>query len=269
MALTQFIVHAIVQAVTEVFPISSGGHDALLSHFSIWPSPGEVFTLGLRFGLLLAVPVYFWRDVGDMVGGVMRAAKGKRDPGARLALQILLAAIPTLGLGFAYEMYVAGSWETPIVLGWAVVGFAALMLLLDRMSMTLKRVEHTGYGDAIAVSVCYVLGLIPGVGGAAAAMTMARLLGYERAHAVRLALLLAIPVWAAMTARDAYMTFKIHGAVIATTDIAGAGTAFVAALVSIAILMSWLRRSTFTPFLVYRLLIGTVVLLLAYDVIAL
>jgi undecaprenyl-diphosphatase len=268
-ALTQFIVHAIVQAVTEVFPVSSGGHEALLSHLSVWDPPGKIFTLGLRVGLLLAVLAYFWRDVGEMAGGMIRAAKGKRDPGARLALQIMIAAVPTLALGFAFERYVAGGWETPIVLGWAVVGFAVLMLLLDRMSMTLKRVEHTGYGDAIAVSACYVLGLIPGAGGAAAAMTMARLLGYERAHAVRLALLLAIPVWAAVIARDAYMAFKVDGAVIANTDIAAAGAAFIAALASIAILMSWLRRSTFTPFLVYRLLIGTAVLLLAYDVIAL
>ncbi len=86
---------------------------------------------------------------------------------------------------------------------------------------------------------------------------------------MRLALLLAIPVWAAVIARDAYMAFKIEGAVIANTDIAAAGAAFIAALVSIAILMRWLRRSTFTPFLVYRLLIGVGVLLLAYDVIAL
>lgn len=269
MALTQLIVHAIVQAVTEVFPVSSGGHDILLSRFSVWQPRSPVFTLGLRLGVLLAVLAYFWRDMGDMMGGLIRAAQGKRDPGARLALQILVAALPTLALGFAFERYVAGPWQTPIILGWAVVGFGVLMLLLDRMSMTLKRVEHTGYGDAIAVGICYVFGLIPGAGGAAAAMTMARVLGYERAHAVRLALLLAIPVWAAVIARDAYMTFKVEGAVIANADIAGTGAAFAAALTSIAILMSWLRRGTFTPFLVYRLLIGGAVLLLAYDVIAL
>jgi undecaprenyl-diphosphatase len=268
-ALTQFIVHAIVQAVTEVFPISSGGHAALLSYFSVQTAPSRVFTLGLQVGLLLAVLAYFWRDVADMVGGVIRVAKGKPDPGARLVLQILIAAVLTLALGFAFERYVAGPWQTPVVLGWAVVGLGVLMLLFDRMSMTVKRVEHTGYGDAIAVGVCYVLGLIPGVGGAAAAMTMARLLGYERGHAVRLAFLLAIPVWAAVIARDAYVTFRVEGAVIGNLDIAAAGVAFIAALVSIAILMSWLRRATFTPFLVYRLLIGTAVLLVAYDVIEL
>jgi undecaprenyl-diphosphatase len=268
-ALTQFIGHAVVEAVAEIIPVSAAGHAALLSHFDAWNSPSKVFTVGLRTGLLLAVLVYFWRDVGDMVGGLFRAAKGKRDPGARLALQIVLAAIPTLGLGFAFEYYVGDAWQTPILLGWAVVGFGVLMLLLDRMSMTVNRIEHTSYGDAIAVSMCHVFGLIPGAGGAAVAMTMARMLGYERAHAVRLALLVAIPVWAAVIARDAYMAFKIEGAVIANTDIVAAGTAFVSALISIAILMSWLRRGTFTPFLVYRLLIGAAVLLLAYDVIAL
>lgn len=268
MALTQLIVHAIVQAFTEIFPIGAAGHDFLIASFLAGPSPGKVFALAVRAGLLLAVLSYFWEDLADMIGGVIRAAKGKRDPGARLALQIIVAALPTLGLGFAFEQYVAGSWETPAVMGWCIVGFGALMLLLDRMSMTVNRLEHASFGDAVAISLCQVLALIPGIGSAAATMTMARLLGYERAHAVRLALLLAIPVWAAVIARDAYTLFEVEGAVLRSADAIAAGAAYLAALAAIAILMNWLRRSTFTAFLVYRLLVGAAVLTLAYDLIA-
>ncbi len=268
MALTQSIVHAAVQAVTEVFPIGAAGHDALIAAFIGMPQSGPGFSLATRAGLLLAVLVYFWRDVADMASGVIRAAKGKRDPGAGLALHIIVAAVPTLGLGFAFQTYVAGPWQTTAVMGWCIVGFGLLMLLLDRMSMTVKRIEHLGFTDAIAISVCQVLAQIPGVGQAAATMTMARTLGYERPHAVRLALLLMTPVWIAVIGRDAYMLLAVERYIVATPDMIAAGTAFMAALIAIAILMSWLRRATFTPFLVYRLLIGVGVLLLAYDVIA-
>ena len=268
MALTQLIVHAVVQAVTEVFPIGGSGHQALISQFLDNPPPGKALSLSLRAALLLAVLTYFWRDLLDMAGGVIRAAKGKRDPGARLALQIFVAAIPTLGLGFAFEQYIAGPWETPAVMGWAIVGFGVLMLLFDRMSMTVKRIEHASYADAIAISICQVLALIPGAGTAAVTMTMARVLGYERAHAVRLAFLLTIPVSAAVIARDAYTLFEIDGETVANPEIMAGAAGFVAALIAIAILMSWLRRSTFMPFLVYRLLLGAAVLALAYDLIA-
>lgn len=268
MALTQLIVHAAVQAVTEVLPLGAAGHEALISAFMDTPQFGPAFALATRAGLLLAVLAYFWRDVADMAAGVIRAAKGKRDSGAGLALHIVIAAVPTLGLGFAFQTYVAGPWQTPVVMGWCIVGFGMLMLLLDRMSMTVKRIEHLGFADAIAISVCQVLALIPGVGQAAATMTMARTLGYERPHAVRLALLLMTPVWIAVMGRDAYMLLAVERYIIATPDLIAAGTAFMAALIAIAILMRWLRRATFTPLLVYRLLIGVGVLLLAYDVIA-
>jgi undecaprenyl-diphosphatase len=268
-AVTQLIVHAVVEAVTEVFPIGAAGHTALMSHFLIAAPPNRALALAIRAGMLLAVLIYFWRDVGDMIGGVIRAAKGKRDPGAKLALQIFVAAILTLGLGFAFEQYAAGAWETPIVMGWCIVGFGALMLLLDRMSMTVNRIEHTSYGDAIAISAAQVLGLIPGVGATAASMIMARVLGYERAHAARLALLLAIPVWIAVLVRDAYMLIEVEGRMPMTPDMIAGGVAFAAAFIAIAILMNWLRRATFTPFLAYRLLLGTAVLVLAYNLVAL
>ena len=269
MALTQLIVHAVVQAVAEVFPIGAAGHQALMGRLLDSTPPDKALSLAIHTGLLLAVLAYFWRDVGDMIGGVIRAAKGKRDPGARLALQIFVAAIPTLGAGFAFEHYVAGSWQTLVVTGWAIVGFGLLMLAFDSMSMTVKRIEHASYADAIAISLCQVLALIPGAGAAAVTMTMARVLGYERAHAVRFAFLLTIPVSAAVIARDAYTLFQVEGGIITTPQVAAAAAGFVAALIAIAILMSWLRRSTFTPFLVYRLLLGAAVLTVAYDLIAL
>jgi undecaprenyl-diphosphatase len=268
LALTQLIVLAVLQALTEVLPISAEGHLVLWSRISGWPAPGEGFRLALHVGLILSILGYFWRDLGDMIVGVVRAAKGKRDPGARLALQIFVAAIPVLGLGFAFEHYVAGDWATPVVMGWAIVGYGLLLLLMDRMCMTVKRLEHATFADTMAISLCQVLALVPGTAATGITMTMARALGYERADAARLAFLLALPVLIGVSARDVYQFITIEGETITGMDVVSGAVAFLAGLIGIAILMSWLRRSTFTPFVVYRLLVGVAVLALAYGWVA-
>ena len=251
--------------MTEIFPVGAAGPSALFSLALHWPEPAEGFFLAQRVGLLLAVMAYFWRDVGEMATGVMRAAKGKRDPGARLTLQILAAAIPTLGLGFVIETYGTDSWKTPGVTAWAIIGFGLLLLLFDRMTMTVKRIEHATYIDAIAIGLCQLLALVPGAGAAAVTMTMARVLGYERAHAVRFALLLAIPVAGVVTARDAFVYFSGDNAGISNVDILCGVIGFFAGLAALAFMMAWLKRGTFTPFVIVRLLLGAAVMALTYG----
>ena len=172
--------------MAEVFPVGAQGHMVLLSQLLEWREPSAALRLTLRVGLLLGVMAYFRSDLAEMIVGVMRAAKGKRSPEAGLALQIAVAAIPTLGLGFAFEYYLASDWETLHVTGWAIAGGALLLLLCDRMSMTVKRVDHATYVDSIVVGLGQVIALVPGIGSAAMSITLARLLGFECAQAVRL-----------------------------------------------------------------------------------
>lgn len=265
MALTQLIVLAVLQSLAEVFPVGAEGHQALLSSIPHWPAPASALRLTLRVGLLLGVMAYFWRDLADMVAGVIRAAKGKRNADGVLPLLIIIAAIPTLGLGFAFEYYLKGDWETLHVTGWAIVGGALLLLAADRMSMTVKRVDHATAVDSIVVGLGQVIALVPGIGAAAMSITLARLLGFERVQAARFYFLLSIPVSIAVIARDAYGLFTIEQGSISNLDILCGAAAFFAALIGIAILMAWLRRSTFLPFVVYRLLLGLAVLAVAYE----
>ncbi len=262
MALTQLIVLAVLQSLTEVFPVGAEGHVALITKLLHWPDPGNGFRLAVRIGLLLGVAAYFWSDLGDMIVGVIRATKGKRNPDARLALQLAVAAVPILGLGFAFEYYLAGDWETLHVMGWTIVGGALALWLFDRMCMTVKRVEHATFIDTIVLGLGQVIALVPGA--VAAGITLARLLGYERRDAARLYFLLSIPVSAVVIARDAYTLFTVEHGSISNIDILCGVVAFFAALIGLSILMAWLRRSTFTPFVIYRLLLGSAVLAVAY-----
>ncbi|MDX2144788.1 MAG: undecaprenyl-diphosphate phosphatase [Rhodospirillaceae bacterium] len=265
MALTQIIVLAIVQGLTEFLPVSSSGHLALIPMFTGWPDQGLPMDVAVHVGTMLAACIYFWRDLWTMLVGLARFAKGKRDPGARLAFQIIVATIPVLAAAWAFEKYVGDSVRQMMVIGWTTTGYAVLLFITDKMCMTVKRVEHATYLDAILIGGMQILALVPGTSRSGITMTMARLLGYERPEAARFSMLLSIPtiaaggVWLVMKLREAHDTSMTNDALL------GIGLAFVSGFLAIAIMMAWLRRSTFTPFVIYRLILGAVVLATAYG----
>lgn len=264
-ALAQIMVLALLQGVAEIFPISPAGHAALLESILAWSEPPQIFLLSVRVGALLGIMAYFWQDLWEMATGVVRALRGKRDAGAALAGQVLSATIATLVLGFLLIRYIEINIQSLAVMGWAIVAGAILLFAFDYLSMTVKRVEHATYWDTALIGVMQLAVLIPGVGRTALAMTMARFLGYERPAAARLSLILSIPVLAVLSARDAYDLGIAQITRVANTDIFGGVIGFVGGLIAVAILMAWLKRSSFMPFVVYRLAVGGVILAMAYG----
>lgn len=265
MPLTQIIVLAIVQGLTEFLPVSSSGHLALIPMFTGWPDQGLSMDVAVHVGTMFAACIYFWRDLWAMLLGLTRFLRGKRDPGARLAFQIIVATIPTLAAAWAFEKYVGDAVRQMVIIGWTTVGYAILLFIFDKMCMTIKRVEHASYGDAILIGAAQILALVPGTSRSGITMTMARLLGYERAEAARFSMLLSIPT---IAAGGVWLIMKLQKAdsMSMTQDaLLGMAMSFVTGLFAIAIMMAWLRRSTFTPFVIYRLILGSVVLATAYG----
>jgi undecaprenyl-diphosphatase len=260
-SLTHFLVLGALYALAEVLPIGATAHFAWLDGWFALPSAGsnldaQAFGLGLHIGLLLTAALYFWQDIVDMVTGLIRVAKGKRDPSARLAFQLVVAIIPTVAavVGLRYVRDVP--WTTPTSTGWTAFGVGMLVLLFDRACMTVKRIEHAGYGDAILLGIAQMCAIVPGVGRIAILVAMARLLGYERRDAARFAFLISIPTLAAAAAWNTYGLVTV-GAPISLRMVAlGVAIALVVGLPVLAAMMNWLRRSTFTPFAVYRLVMA-------------
>lgn len=265
LALTQIIVLAIVQGLTEFLPVSSSGHLALLPMFMDWPDQGLPMDVAVHIGTMFAACIYFWRDLWAMIVGLGRAVRGKRDPGARLAFQILLATIPVLGAAYAFEKYVGDSVRQMAVIGWTTLGYGILLFVVDKTCMTIKRVEHASYVDVLLIGCAQILAFVPGTSRSGISMTMARLLGYERPEAARLSMLLSIPtiaaggVWLVMKIRETENTNLSQDALF------GMAMSFVAGLIAIAFMMAWLKRATFTPFVIYRLILGCLVLATAYG----
>lgn len=250
------------QGIAHVAPLSGGAHLYLFETFTSWTPLEPSIQLAMSFGWLLALMAYLRRDLADMGTGIIRAAKGKRDPGARLAAQLAIGAILAGGAAFALMRYVDLTFDTARAVGWAALICGGLLFLLDRMSMTIKRIEHASFADTVIVALAQLIAVIPGVGRSSITMIFGRVLGYERMDAARLSMLLGIPALAAFCAlRTLEMWRDGTGAWSASLLVAGV-LSFLAALLTLAAMMAWLRRHTFAPFAVYRIILGAVILAL-------
>lgn len=224
--------------------------------------------VAVHIGTLLAVLLYFWRDLWSMIIGCWRFSKGRRDPGARLAVMVILGTLPIIGAGVMLKDHMDG-FRTLEVIGWTTLGFGLLLGLVDRLCMTVKRMEHIGVLDTLIIGLFQVLALIPGTSRSGITMTAARLLGFERSDSARFSMLLSIPT---IVAAGTLVGLDLYEAGDwAVTESAGiaAALAFLSALIAIALMMAWLRTAGFGIFVVYRVILGTALLLIAYGILPL
>ncbi len=256
MALYHILVLAIVQGVTEFLPISSSGHLVLTSQVLGWPDQGLLIDVAVHVGTLFAVMVYFWRDLWMIALGSVGLATGRKGPGARLAGQILIATLPVVIVGFFGREYVGAFLRDIEVIAWATIGFAVLLWIADQWGMTVRRVEHLNFGNAIFIGLAQVLALIPGTSRSGITMTAGRFLGMERSEAARFSLLLSIPTILGAGALGAAELYASENVTLGQDVFLSVGLAFLAGLLSIAVMMRWLSRAKFTPFVLYRIALG-------------
>lgn len=274
MPLLLLAILAVVQGITEFLPISSSGHLVL-----VWEVFDQTQAAGARaaeterldldvavhVGTLAAVCLYFWRDIWQMSLGLLRLLTGRRDPGARLAGLVLLASLPIIPAGYFGKDLVLIYFRDIAVIGWTTLGFGILLGFADRFGMLINRIEHMGWAQAAIIGLTQVLALVPGTSRSGITMTTARFLGFERSEAARFSMLLAIPAIVgagSVVGLDLYQSGDLS---LGRDAAVAAGLAFVAALIAIAAMMAWLRRASFTPFVIYRILLGVLLLALVYG----
>jgi undecaprenyl-diphosphatase len=273
MPLLHIAVVAIVQGITEFLPISSSGHLILawqaLEQGTGQPVPPQaqqlVMDISVHVGTLGAVMAYLWREIWLMLRGMGLAVRGRPSPGLRLLGLLALATIPVIIGGVLLDMFVGTALRSAEVIGWAFIVFGLLLYVVDRISLTVKRIEHFGIGSALFVGFAQVLALIPGTSRAGITMTAARMLGYERVDSARFSMLLSIPTIIAAGGLAGYKIYKSNNASLGFDALLGAALSFVVAFLAILAMMSWLRRASFTPFVIYRLIFGVFLLAVFYG----
>ncbi|MEC8462446.1 MAG: undecaprenyl-diphosphate phosphatase [Pseudomonadota bacterium] len=265
MPMTQLTVIALIQGITEFLPISSSGHLVLIPSITGWHDQGLVIDVAVHIGTLGAVMAYLWRDIGKIIIGILKPGKVRLNVGLRLISYLTVATIPlVIAGGIVYE-YIGASLRSAVVVGWATLGFGILLFFADRYSVTINRLEHMTITRAFIIGVAQTLALIPGASRAGTTITMARCLGFERVEAARFSMLLSIP---AIVASGVPATLELVRSDVpqALNDAIFAGTmAFITAFVSVFLMMRWLKKASYTPFVIYRIFLGVGILVWVYG----
>lgn len=264
-ALYHLLVLAVVQGLTEFLPISSSGHLVLTSRVLGWQDQGVIIDIAVHVGTLLAVMIYFWRDVARVVAGSLRLVAFRGGVDARLAIMLLIATLPIVLVGFLARDIVSTAFRNVEVIAWATIGFGLLLWLADRIGMTVQRVEHIGAFSAFAIGLAQVLALIPGTSRSGITMTAGRFMGMERPEAARFSLLLSIPTIIGAGALAGMEVWESQDIRLGYDALVAIAFSFAAGFVSIAAMMRWLQTAGFGPFVIYRVALGLLLLWWVYG----
>jgi undecaprenyl-diphosphatase len=265
---------AVVQGITEFLPISSSGHlvltwqafDALgLDGIEQSAHDRLVLDIAVHVGTLAAICLYAWREVGQMAGGVARLALGRWSPGARLAALLVVSSLPLIAVGALFTDALTAELRDTAVIAWTTIVFGIVLYIADRSTLTLRRIEHMTFTAGLLIGLAQILALIPGTSRSGITMTAARFLGFERVEAARFSLLLSIPAILGAGSLAGYDLYRSGNAVLGYTALVGAALAFGTALGAIVLMMGWLKRASFTPFVVYRVVLGSALLWWVYG----
>jgi undecaprenyl-diphosphatase len=267
LSLLQLVILAAVQGITEFLPVSSSGHLILTSELAGWPDQTLKIDVAVHIGTLAAVMLYFWRDLWSIVSDSLRPPKrghSGRRPGRRLLFYLLIGTVPVLFAGALVHLYAGDALRNPTLIAATTIGFGVLLWLADHYGITVRRIEHMTLGSVLLIGFSQMLAIVPGTSRSGITMTAARIAGFERVAAAHFSMLLSIPV---IIAAGAVAGWELHraGDAQVTGDAAiAAALAFAIALIAIWFLMQFVRRSSFTPFVIYRLLLGGGLLIWLY-----
>jgi len=260
------VILALVQGFTEFLPISSSGHLVLVPVFLGWPDQGVIMDVAVHVGTLGAVMAYLWRDIVRMLNGLWRVVKGKGvDDGAKLAFFLVLATLPVIGVGYWMHKTMPGGIRSIEVIGWATLVFGVVLWATDRFGLTVRRMEHLKIFDVMVIGISQCVALIPGTSRSGITMAAGRLLGMERPDCARFSMLLSIPTIMGAGTLKGLELYKSGDLAQMHSAISAAALSFVAALIAIAVMMAWLKRASFTPFVIYRVVLGPFLIAVAYG----
>jgi undecaprenyl-diphosphatase len=238
----------------------------LLPNLTGLADQGQVIDVAVHLGTLGAVIVYFWSDVRLAVLGAPRMLTGRIDtPGAKLAFLLLISTIPVVVAGLILHLTgLAEALRSIAVIGWMMLIFGLVLYWADQRGPKVKHAADWSLKDAIIIGLWQALALVPGTSRSGITITAGRLLGYDRESAARIAMLMSIPTIAASG-------ILLGGEVVMTADMQtardgaiAAALAFAAALAALTLMMRLLKTVSFTPYVVYRLGLGLVLLWIAY-----
>lgn len=267
MQFIEAIILGLVQGLTEFLPISSSAHLRIVGEFL--PSaqdPGATFTAITQIGTEAAVLLYFWGTIVRIIARWAQSLAGRvprNDPDARMGWLIILGTIPIGVLGFLFQDVIRNTFRNLWLVAVVLIVFGLLLGAADRWGRRTRELPELTYPHGLALGFAQALALIPGVSRSGATTTLGLALGYTRPAAAEYAFLLAVPAVFGSGFYELLQSFEEPGGPYGLAETAVATiVAFGVGLAVIAFLMRYLKRGSFLPFVIYRVLLGAVLMVL-------
>jgi undecaprenyl-diphosphatase len=262
------IILGIVQGLTEFLPISSSAHLRIVGEFlPAAQDPGATFTAITQIGTELAVLVYFWGRIMHIIAQWFRSLTGRvprNDPDARMGWIVIIGTVPIGVLGFLFQDVIRDTFRNLWLVAIVLIVFGLILGIADALGSRTRREKDLTYPHGLALGVAQALALVPGVSRSGATTTMGLALGYTRPAAAEVAFLLAVPAVFGSGLYELFHALREPGTQVfgmVETAVATA-VAFGVGLAVIAFLMTYLKRGSFLPFVIYRLALGGVIMVL-------
>lgn len=248
-----------VQGLTEVLPISSSAHLILIPDFLKWPESGITFDVALHIGTFLALALYFWRDILELVGNFFSALHtGPNTPAKRLPFYIIASAVPAALVGKTLEAPIEAIFrKSPTIIALLLILFGLLLAFADTAGAKRWRMDRINLKFAVLIGIAQCLALMPGVSRSGITITAALLLGFNREASARFSFLISLPIVAGAALLKVGHLVKAGIPADERMPLAiGIATSAVFGFLSVAFLLKLVQRDSLYPFVWYRLLAG-------------
>jgi len=277
MSLIEAILLGMVQGLTEFLPISSSAHLRIIPALMGWQDPGAAFTAIIQIGTLVAVLLYFKKDIFTIVKGVLTGLVQRKPLGsteAKMGWMIAAGTLPIVIFGLLFKSEIETSLRSLYWVSGALIGFALLLSLAEATIKTrlgkglpLKKMEDIGWKETLLIGLAQSIALIPGSSRSGVTITGGLFLNLSREAAARFSFLLSLPSVFAAALLQLYKTWgSISASTESATNIAVATVvAGIVGYASIAFLLNYLKEHTTTLFILYRMAAGFALLYLLFT----
>ena len=264
MDILQAIWLAVIQGFTEFLPISSSAHLILPSQILGWPDQGLAFDVAVHVGSFVAVVMYFRHDIQQLVRAWFKSLRGPQTPESNLAWYIVVATVPAGITGLIFGGFIEIHLRSLAVIATTTILFGLLLGWADLKCRGDKTIYQLSWKTALLVGAAQALALIPGTSRSGITMTAALMLGFDRISAARFSFLLAIPI---ISLSGGYKGLELMGqtSVPWFEIIIGTALSCVTAYICIHSFLRFVERVGMLPFVIYRLLLGGILIFLLMD----
>jgi len=261
------IILGVIQGLTEFIPISSSAHLRLAGE--IFPNaidPGAMFTAITQIGTELAVLIYFRKDIARIISSWLASLSNKsaRNQDSKMGWLIIVGSVPIVIIGYLAQDLITNELRSLWIIATMMVVFGLVLGAADRFGKKTRELSKLNVKHGILYGLAQSLALVPGVSRSGATIAMGRFLGYSREAALRYSFLLALPAVFGSglyqlkdaLSGDQYAVYSLTQTLVATV------IAFVIGYAVIAWLLKFVTTKSFAPFIIYRVLLGSTVLVL-------